>query len=40
MDPNLNMLNNAEQRKKNLLEIRKKYKGISNKRQRDEFVSL
>lgn len=36
MDPNLNMLNNAEQRKKNLLEIRKKYKGISNKRQRDE----
>ncbi|ORX50325.1 hypothetical protein BCR36DRAFT_412348 [Piromyces finnis] len=36
MDANLNMLNNAEKRKKSLLELKKKYKNSNNKRQRDE----
>jgi len=37
METNLNMLNNAEQRKKNLQELRNKYKNkLNNKRQRDE----
>jgi len=36
MDANLNMLNNAEKRKKSLLELRKKYKNYNNKRQRNE----
>ncbi|ORX85332.1 hypothetical protein BCR32DRAFT_265728 [Anaeromyces robustus] len=40
MDPNLNMLNNAEKRKNNLLELRRKYKNNNNKRQRNESVIL